>query len=54
VQIGELRGGLRVIKSGLELSDRVVVDGLVRAVPGTKVAPEDGAIRYDTAADGHG
>jgi multidrug efflux system membrane fusion protein len=54
VQIGELRGGLRVIKSGLELSDRVVVDGLVRAVPGTKVAPEDGPIRYDAAADGHG
>src|SRR6202043_2390518 len=49
VQIGELRGGLRVIKSGLELSDRVVVDGLVRAVPGSKVAPEDGAIRYDAA-----
>jgi hypothetical protein len=54
VQIGELRGGLRVIKSGLEQDDRVVVDGLVRAVPGTKVAPQDGTIRYDAAADGQG
>jgi hypothetical protein len=54
VQIGELRGGLRVIKSGLEPSDRIVVDGLVRAIPGTKVAPKDGAIRYDAAADGRG
>jgi multidrug efflux system membrane fusion protein len=52
VQTGELRGGLRVIKSGLEPGDRVVVDGLVRAIPGTKVAPQDGAIRYDAAADG--
>jgi hypothetical protein len=24
----------------------------VRAVPGTKVAPHDGAIHYDAAADG--
>jgi multidrug efflux pump subunit AcrA (membrane-fusion protein) len=54
VEIGELRGGLRVIRSGLEAGDRVVVDGLVRAIPGTKVAPEDGAISYDAAADGHG
>jgi RND family efflux transporter MFP subunit len=52
VQTGELRGGLRVIKSGLEPGDRVVVDGLVRAIPGTKVAPQDGVIRYDAAADG--
>lgn len=54
VQTGELRGGLRVIRSGLDPSDRVVVDGLVRAIPGTKVAPEDGAVRYDAAADGQG
>jgi hypothetical protein len=26
----------------------------VRAIPGTKVAPQDGAIRYDAAADGQG
>jgi membrane fusion protein, multidrug efflux system len=51
VTTGELRGGLRVIQSGLEPSDRVVIDGLVRAIPGTKVVPQDGAIRYDATAD---
>jgi multidrug efflux system membrane fusion protein len=54
VQTGDLKGGLRVIRSGLESNDRVVIDGLVRAAPGAKVAPQDGAIRYDAAADGQG
>jgi RND family efflux transporter MFP subunit len=54
VTTGELRGGLRVIQSGLEPTDRVVIDGLVRALPGTKVAPQDGTIHYDAAADGQG
>jgi len=54
VTTGDLRGGLRVIQSGLEPSDRVVIDGLVRAIPGTKVAPQDGTIHYDPAADGQG
>ncbi len=54
VTTGDLRGGLRVIQSGLEASDRVVIDGLVRAVPGAKVAPQDGTIRYDATADGQG
>jgi membrane fusion protein, multidrug efflux system len=51
VTTGELRGGLRVIQSGLEPSDRVIIDGLVRAIPGTKVAPQDGTIHYDPTAD---
>jgi multidrug efflux system membrane fusion protein len=51
VTTGELRGGLRVIQSGLESSDRVIIDGLVRAIPGTKVAPQDGTIDYDPTAD---
>jgi membrane fusion protein, multidrug efflux system len=54
VQTGELRGGLRVVRSGVDASDRVIIDGLVRAVPGTKVAPQDGAIHYDATADGQG
>jgi membrane fusion protein, multidrug efflux system len=54
VQPGDLRGSLRVIRSGLQPSDRVVIDGLVRAAPGTKVAPQDGVIHYDAAADGRG
>ncbi len=51
VTTGELRGGLRVIQSGLEPGDRVIIDGLVRAIPGTKVAPQDGTIHYDPTAD---
>jgi multidrug efflux system membrane fusion protein len=54
VETGDLRGGLRVVRSGLDPDDRVVIDGLVRAVPGSKVAPQDGAIHYDTAIDGQG
>ena len=54
VTTGELRGGLRVIQSGLEPSDRVVIDGLMRAIPGSKVTPQDGAIHFDAGADGQG
>jgi RND family efflux transporter MFP subunit len=54
VTTGDLRGGLRVIQSGLEPSDRVIIDGMVHAIPGTKVAPQDGTIHYDAAADRQG
>ncbi len=54
VETGDLRGGLRVIRSGLDANDRVVIDGLVRAIPNSKVAPQDGAINYNAAADGQG
>ncbi|MFL5265855.1 MAG: efflux RND transporter periplasmic adaptor subunit [Stellaceae bacterium] len=40
--------GLRIIRSGLEPSDRVIINGLVRARPGGKVTPEPGQI--ETAA----
>ena len=54
VTIGDLRGGLRVIRSGLDADDRVVIDGLMRAMPGAKVAPQDGTIHYDATTDGQG
>jgi RND family efflux transporter MFP subunit len=54
VTTGDLRGGLRVVQSGLDAGDRVIIDGLMRAIPGAKVAPQDGAIHYDAAADGQG
>jgi RND family efflux transporter MFP subunit len=54
VTTGELRGGLRVIQSGLAASDRVVIDGLVRAIPGTKVTPQAGAVHFDAGTDGQG
>ncbi len=54
VTTGDLRGGLRVIRSGLDVNDRVVIDGVVHAMPGAKVAPQDGTIHYDASADGRG
>ena len=52
VEIGDIRGGLRVIRSGLTPNDQVIIDGIPYARPGSKVAPRDGAIRY-AAAQGH-
>ena len=46
VEVGDIRGGLRVIRSGLASSDRVIIGGLLHAAPGTKVATQDGTIRY--------
>ncbi len=40
VQTGQLEGNLRVIESGLKADDRVVVAGLLRAIPGQKVDPK--------------
>jgi RND family efflux transporter MFP subunit len=40
VQLGELIGALRVIASGLNPDDRVVVGELWRATPGMKVVPQ--------------
>jgi RND family efflux transporter MFP subunit len=40
VKLGQLDGSLRVIESGLTGEEWVVIDGLQRAVPGNKVAPE--------------
>jgi membrane fusion protein, multidrug efflux system len=45
VEVGEIRDGLRVIRSGLASSDRVIMGGLLHA-PGTKVATQDGTIRF--------
>jgi multidrug efflux system membrane fusion protein len=51
VEVGDIRGGLRVIRSGLAPSDRVIVGGVLHATPGTKVATQDGTIRYDGGQD---
>jgi RND family efflux transporter MFP subunit len=45
VQVGDLRYGLRVIRSGLSPSDRVVVDGIPTTTPGSKVSPHDEPIQ---------
>jgi RND family efflux transporter MFP subunit len=50
VAIGQLSDGLRVITEGLDANDRIVINGLARARPGAKVAPQPGSIA--TAARG--
>ena len=45
VQIGDLRDGLRVIRSGLTPSDRVIVDGIPIVHPGATVKPHNQPIR---------
>jgi RND family efflux transporter MFP subunit len=44
VEIGGLHQGLRIIRSGLEPTDRVVIDGLVRVRTGAAVRPVTGVI----------
>jgi RND family efflux transporter MFP subunit len=44
VELGPMVDGLRVIRSGLAPTDRIIIDGLQRARPGQKVKPEDGKI----------
>ena len=53
VEVGALYGGLRVVRHGLLPTDRVIVDGLMHAMPGTKVTPSAGAIHLasDTGRD---
>jgi RND family efflux transporter MFP subunit len=36
--------GLRIVRTGLEASDRIVINGLVRVRPGIEVTPEEGTI----------
>jgi RND family efflux transporter MFP subunit len=40
IELGPQFNGLRVVASGLQADDRVVVNGLMRARPGTKVSPQ--------------
>ena len=42
ITLGQTVGTLRVAESGLTADDRVIVDGLQRAVPGAKVTPKRG------------
>jgi RND family efflux transporter MFP subunit len=37
-------GGLRIVRRGLEPSDRIIINGLMRARPGAKVDPQPGTI----------
>jgi RND family efflux transporter MFP subunit len=50
VEIGQLVGDMRAIVSGLTATERVVIRGLLRAVPGQKVDPQQQAAAAATPA----
>jgi RND family efflux transporter MFP subunit len=52
VQTGPLRGNLRVIRSGIARTDRVIIDGTQRARPGQKVTAKPGRIQAGAATAG--
>ena len=43
--------GLRIVRSGLQPTDKVVINGLLRARPGSKVAPKPGTIEAEPETD---
>jgi RND family efflux transporter MFP subunit len=45
VELGPIIDGLRVVRSGLASTDRIVIEGLARAHPGQKVTAEGGTIK---------
>ena len=40
VTTGQVVGQMSVVESGLKADERVIVDGLLRAIPGQKVDPQ--------------
>ena len=51
VQLGDLRDGLRVIRSGLAPSDHVIVGGIPTVRPGATVTPHDESIKVVSSSD---
>ena len=51
VRPGPSYENLRIIRSGLQPSDRVIIDGLLRARAGAKVTPQPGAIALQADAN---
>src|SRR6185369_5474454 len=50
VEIGRLADGLRIVRSGVQAGEKVVVNGLMRVRPGIKVAPTLVAMVPDSSA----
>ena len=51
IETGDLRGGLRVVKSGLAATDIIVVDGIPAVRAGAPVRPQPGTIRFGSDQD---
>jgi RND family efflux transporter MFP subunit len=54
VTLGPAMDGLRVVSSGLEPDDRIIINGLMQARPGTKVAPQEVAASAEAENVGTG
>lgn len=52
VVLGPLSGNMQIIKAGLDAEDRVIVNGLLRARPGTQVNPAPVLLAYEASAEG--
>ena len=50
VRPGPRELGLRIIREGLAPTDRIVINGLMRARPGAKVTPQPGTIEPELPA----
>ena len=50
VRPGPTYQGLRIIREGIAPTDKIVINGLVRARPGGKVTPQPGKIELDSNA----
>jgi len=50
VQVGSLQQGLRVIDSGIQASDRVIINGLQRVRPGITVDPKPGKMEGEPSS----
>jgi RND family efflux transporter MFP subunit len=50
VRPGPTYEGLRIIRDGIAPTDRIVINGLIRARPGAKVTPQPGKIELDKTA----
>jgi RND family efflux transporter MFP subunit len=50
IVVGPVQDGLQVVRSGLSLDDKVIINGLMRARPGAKVTPQAGTISSDHPA----
>jgi RND family efflux transporter MFP subunit len=51
VDVGDLRGGLRVITAGLSATDKVIIEGIPSARPGAPVSPQAGTIKFESDQD---
>jgi RND family efflux transporter MFP subunit len=54
VILGPIVDSLRVVRSGISPSDRVVISGLQRTRPGGKVTPQPGTIEIESASSADG